>query len=145
MENQEEYARERFELNRQKQTLKEQQQQRPTVTYNGGIFKVDMQLLSYLYMKCANVGLFQASREDILLDSYDTPIKTQADAKKFIIKNRGIQYKGLEELVRFLQQMNIVPQDKVILAYNKSTKKYKIRDEKAIQSRNKKAIEKNNK
>ena len=73
---------------------------------------------------------------------YDTPIKTQADAKKFIIKNRGIQYKGLEELVRFLQQMNLVPQDKVILAYNKSTKKYKIRDEKAIQSRNKKAIEK---
>ena len=73
---------------------------------------------------------------------FDTPIKTQIDAKKFIIKNRGIQYKGLEELVRFLQQMNLVPQDKVILAYNKSTKKYKIRDEKAIQSRNKKAIEK---
>ena len=46
------------ELNRQKQTLKEQQQQRLTVTYNGGIFQVDMQLLSYLYMKCANAGLF---------------------------------------------------------------------------------------
>jgi len=73
---------------------------------------------------------------------YDTPIKTQIDAKKFIIKNRGIQYKGLEELVRFLQQMNLVPQDKVILAYNKSTKKYKIRDERAIQSKNKTAIEK---
>ena len=73
---------------------------------------------------------------------FDTPIKTQIDAKKFIIKNRGIQYKGLEELVRFLQQMNLVPQDKVILAYNKSTKKYKIRDERAIQSKNKKAIEK---
>ena len=46
MENLEEYARERFELNRQKQTLKEQQQQRLTVTYNGGLFKVDLSLLS---------------------------------------------------------------------------------------------------
>ena len=75
MTNQEEYARERFELNRQKQTLKEQQQQRLTVPYNGGLFKVDMTLLNYLYMKCANVGLFQSSRDDILTDSYDTPIK----------------------------------------------------------------------
>ena len=75
MVNQEEYARERFELNRQKQTLKEQQQQRLTVPYNGGLFKVDMTLLNYLHMKCANAGLFQASREDIITDSYDTPIK----------------------------------------------------------------------
>ena len=73
---------------------------------------------------------------------YDTPIKTQTDAKKFIIKKRGVQYKGLEELIRFLQQMNLVPQDKVILAYNKSNDKYKIRDERAKQSRNKGAIEK---
>ena len=34
---QEEYAEKDSELNRQKQTLKEQQQQRLTVTYNGGI------------------------------------------------------------------------------------------------------------
>ena len=51
MENLESYARERFELARQKQTLKEQQQQRLTVTYNGGLFRVDMTLLNYLYMK----------------------------------------------------------------------------------------------
>ena len=75
MTNQEEYARERFELNRQKQTLKEQQQQKLTVAYNDELFKVDMTLLNYLYMKCANAGLFQSSREDILTDIYDTPIK----------------------------------------------------------------------
>ena len=88
MENQEEYARERFELNRQKQTLKEQQQQRLTVTYNGGIFKVDMQLLSYLYMKCANAGLFQQSREDIIPDSYDTPVKVDVQDLLVLVDQR---------------------------------------------------------
>lgn len=75
MENLESYARERFELNRQKQTLKEQQQQRLSVTYNGGLFRVDMTLLNYLYMKNANAGLFQQSIKCILPDSYDTPIE----------------------------------------------------------------------
>ena len=71
----EQYARERFELNRQKQTLREQQQQRLTVSYNGGLFLVDMTLLNYLYMKNANAGLFQQSTKCILPDSYDTPIE----------------------------------------------------------------------
>lgn len=75
MENLELYARERFELNRQKQTLKEQQQQRLTVTYNGGLFRVDMTLLNYLYMKNANAGLFNQSTKCIIPDSYDTPIE----------------------------------------------------------------------
>jgi len=75
MENLETYAKERFELNKQKQTLKEQQQQRLSVTYNGGLFRVDMTLLNFLYMKNANAGLFQQSTECILPDSYDTPIK----------------------------------------------------------------------
>ena len=71
----EQYARERFELNRQKQTLREQQQQRLTVSYNGGLFLVDMTLLNYLYMKNANAGLFQQSTKCIIPDSYDTPIE----------------------------------------------------------------------
>ncbi len=75
MENLESYANERFALNRQKQTLKEQQQQRLSVTYNGGLFRVDMTLLSYLYMKNVNVGLFNKSVETIIPDSYDTPIE----------------------------------------------------------------------
>lgn len=75
MENLETYARERFELNRQKQTLKEQQQQRLTVTHNGGLFRVDMTLLNYLYMKNVNAGLFQQTTKCILPDSYDTPIE----------------------------------------------------------------------
>lgn len=75
MENLEKYASERFELNRQKQTLKEQQQQRLSVTYNGGLFYVDMNLMTYLSMRVTNAGLFQQSREDIIPDSYDSPIK----------------------------------------------------------------------
>ena len=75
MENLEKYASERFELNRQKQTLKEQHQQRLSVTYNGGLFYVDMNLMTYLSMRVTNAGLFQQSREDIIPDSYDTPIK----------------------------------------------------------------------
>ena len=75
MENLEQYAKERFELNRQKQTLKEQQQQRLTVTHNGGMFRVDMTLLNYLYMKNTNAGLFGQSIKSILCDSYDTPIE----------------------------------------------------------------------
>ena len=75
MENLEQYASERFELNRQKQTLKEQQQQRLSVTHNGGLFRVDMALLNYLYMKNTNAGLFQQSTKSILPDSYDTPIE----------------------------------------------------------------------
>ena len=75
MENLEKYASERFELNRQKQTLKEQQKQRLSVTYNGGLFYVDMNLMTYLSMRVTNAGLFQQSREDIIPDSYDTPIK----------------------------------------------------------------------
>jgi len=79
MENLESYARERFELARQKQTLKEQQQQRLTVTYNGGLFRVDMTLLNYLYMKNVNAGLFQQSTECIMPDSYDTPIEINCE------------------------------------------------------------------
>ena len=75
MENLEKYASERFELNRQKQTLKEQQQQRLSVTYHGGLFYVDMNLMTYLSMRVTNAGLFQQSREDIIPDSYNTPIK----------------------------------------------------------------------
>ena len=79
MKNLEQYARERFELNRQKKTLKEQQQQRLTVTYNGGLFLVDMTLLTYLYMKNVNAGLFQQSTKCIIPDSYATPIEIDCE------------------------------------------------------------------
>ena len=79
MENLEKHARERFEFNTQKQTLKEQQQQRLTVTYKGGLFAVDMTLLSFLYMKNVNAGLFQQSRTCIIPDSYGTPIEVDVE------------------------------------------------------------------
>ena len=75
MENQEQFARERFEFNRQKQTLKEQQQQRLTVTHNGGMFRVDMTLIVYLKQRIMDAGLFGASNKLVIPDSYDTPIE----------------------------------------------------------------------
>ena len=72
---------------------------------------------------------------------YDTPIKTQTDAKKFIIKVRNLQYKGLFELVKFLQNKKFIPQDGIVLAYDKSNGKFKIRYQPKNQ-REKKAIEK---
>ena len=77
--NVESYAQERFELNRQKQTLKEQQQQRLSITYNGGLFRVDMTLLNYLYMKNVNAGLFGQTTKCILPDSYNTPIEVDTE------------------------------------------------------------------
>ena len=72
---------------------------------------------------------------------YDTPIKTIADAQKFIIKVRNLQYKGLQELVRFLKNKKFIPQDGIVLAYDKSNGKFKIRYQPKNQ-REKKAIEK---
>ena len=40
----------KIELNRQKQTLKEQQQQRLTVTYNGGISQAYAIIILFVYM-----------------------------------------------------------------------------------------------
>ena len=77
--NVESYAQERFELNRQKQTLKEQQQQRLSITYNGGLFRVDMTLLNYLYMKNVNAGLFGQTTKCILPDSYNKPIEVDTE------------------------------------------------------------------
>lgn len=79
MENLEQFARERFEFNRQKQTLKEQQTQRLTVTHNGGMFNVDMPLMVWLYQQNMHAGLFEGAREVILVDIYDTPIKVDIE------------------------------------------------------------------
>ena len=79
MKNLEQHARERFEFNRQKQTLKEQQEQRLSVTYRNGLFKVNMTLLTFLYMKNVNTGIFKHDPEFIMLDSYDTPIKVHCE------------------------------------------------------------------
>ena len=79
--------------------------------------------------------------QTLLSEGFDTPIKTQADAKKFIIKVRNLQYKGLQELVKFLKNKKFVPQDGIVLAYDKSNGKFKIRYQPKNQ-REKKAIEK---
>ena len=71
---------------------------------------------------------------------YDTPIKTQADAKKFIIKVRNKKYDGLEELVKFLILKKFVPLDGIVLAGDKSDGKFKIRYQPT--PREKKQIEK---
>ena len=87
------------------------------------------------------IDLQEKVQQLFLTEGADTPIKTQTDAKKFIIKSRNIQYKGLQDLVKFLQQKRFVPQDKVILAYDKNNGTFKIRYEPKNQ-REKQAIEK---
>ena len=62
-----------------------------------------------------------------LTEGSDTPIKTQADAKKFIIKVRNKKYDGLEELVNFLILKKFVPLDGIVLAGDKSDGTFKIR------------------
>ena len=113
MENLEKYASERFELNRQKQTLKEQQQQRLSVTYNGGLFYVDMNLMTYLSMRVTNAGLFQQSREDIIPDSYDTPIKIDVQDLLILCDQRWKEvhnawYNEYEELKTKLKVKDVV-------------------------------------
>ena len=66
MENFEEFARQRLDHNRQRLALKEQQEQRLTVTHNGGVFHVDISLLAYLKTE-PNSHIY-------LEDSYGNPI-----------------------------------------------------------------------
>lgn len=67
MENLEQFAKQRLDWNRQRQTLHESQQARLTVPHNGGLFTVDMTLLVYLRTtkldKC------------VLIDSYGNPVQ----------------------------------------------------------------------
>jgi hypothetical protein len=66
MDNLEEFARQRFDFNRQRLTLKEQQEQRLTVPHNGGLFCIDITLISYLQSE-KNSHIY-------LQDSYGNPI-----------------------------------------------------------------------
>tara|TARA_R110000868_G_scaffold341124_2_gene601964 strand:- start:151 stop:495 length:345 start_codon:yes stop_codon:yes gene_type:complete len=75
----EDFARQRFDLNKQRQTLKEQQQQRLTVTHNGGLFKVDMTIIVYLKQAIMDAGLFNGPTKLILIDSYDNPIEVDIE------------------------------------------------------------------
>jgi|TARA_B100000424_G_C22852998_1_gene454781 hypothetical protein len=75
MNNHEEFARQRFEFNRQKQALQQMHQQRLTLAYRGGMFKVDLNLYSYLSMANLTVAMFKHEQERVLIDMYDTPIK----------------------------------------------------------------------
>jgi len=71
MENFEEFARRRLDHTRQRLALKEQQEQRLTVTHNGGVFKVDISLLAYLKT--------EPNSHVYLKDSYDNPIHVDRD------------------------------------------------------------------
>jgi len=87
----EEFAKTRFEFNRQKQALKEQQEQRLQVTYNGGLFTVNTTLLSFLYAKAMNAGLLQMSKDTIILDDYDTPISVDVQELLVLCDKRYIE------------------------------------------------------
>ena len=63
----EQFARQRLDINRQRLALKEQQEQRLTVVYNGGLFLVDIALIAFLASWGTKFQLY-------LKDSYDNPI-----------------------------------------------------------------------
>ena len=63
----EQFTRQRLDINRQRLALKEQQEQRLTVVYNGGLFLVDLVLMGFLASWDTKFQLY-------LKDSYDNPI-----------------------------------------------------------------------
>lgn len=67
MENLEQFAKQRLDFNRQKISLKESQQERLTVSYNGGMFRVTLELMSFLASWPADNDLY-------LEDLYENPV-----------------------------------------------------------------------
>ena len=63
----EQFARQRLDINRQRLALKEQQEQRLTVAYNGGLFCIDVALMAFLASWDNAFDLY-------LTDSYGNPI-----------------------------------------------------------------------
>lgn len=63
----EQFARQRLDHNRQRLALKEQQEQRLTITYNGGQFRITLELMSFLATWEDHTDLY-------LIDDYDNPI-----------------------------------------------------------------------
>lgn len=66
----EQFARQRLDYNRQRLALKEQQQQRLTITHSGGQFCVTTELMSFLASWDSEYILY-------LVDDYDNPIKIE--------------------------------------------------------------------
>ena len=67
MENLEQFAKQRLDWNRQRQTLNESQSARLTVPHNGGMFTVDMTLI--VFLRTTNTDTI------IIVDSYGNPIQ----------------------------------------------------------------------
>ncbi len=67
MENLEQFAKQRLDYNRQKISLKESQQERLTVSYGGGMFRVTIELMSFLSTWSQEDQLY-------LVDSYENPV-----------------------------------------------------------------------
>jgi hypothetical protein len=71
----EEFAGQRLDHTRQRAVLKEQQEQRLQIAYNGGLFVVSQELLTFVNV-CEN-GV-------VILDSYSIPIKID-DVDDFLL------------------------------------------------------------
>lgn len=85
----EEFARQRLDHNRQRLTLKEQQEQRLTITYNGGQFRITVELMALLATWPADELLY-------LVDDYDNPVKI-TDACDMLIHCRERWYEVMND------------------------------------------------
>lgn len=64
----EEFARQRLDHNRQRLALKEQQEQRLTITHSGGAFRITVELMALLSTWGDDHILY-------LVDNYDNPVR----------------------------------------------------------------------
>lgn len=88
----EQFERQRLDHNRQRLALKEQQEQRLTITYDGGQFKVTVELMSLLATWPADDLLY-------LVDNYDNPVKI-TDACDMLVHCRQRWYEVMNDWIR---------------------------------------------
>lgn len=89
MENLEQFARQRLDHNRQRLALREQQEQRLTITHSGGQFRITVELMSLLATWPSDDVLY-------LVDDYGNPIKVE-DACDMLVTCRQRWYEVLND------------------------------------------------
>jgi hypothetical protein len=100
MENFEEFARQRLDHNRQRLALKEQQEQRLTLAYAGGMFLVTTELMALLATWPENDILY-------LVDSYENPVEI-VDATDMLVACRQRWYEVMNDWHNQYQELKKV-------------------------------------
>ena len=100
LENYEEFARQRLDHNRQRLALREQQEQRLTLAYAGGMFLVTTELMALLATWPENDILY-------LVDSYENPVEI-VDATDMLVHCRQRWYEVMNDWHNQYQELKKV-------------------------------------